>query len=192
MEFGCNAPRTRSCDHEASPGPTTPGPMLRLGIREPSDSWVAWLNQALETEGATHALLITLEYGDTWAKQKGLLDKSVELGTGYTVQLSKFTDVEIPVRFLQLTGVLLDRNGRVMGQGAEGLLAKQTGLLVTALGAHESFVAEDLQTFLNARRKELPGKPLVWQQALETLVRTLLEGGSARGPAGNAQPLSTS
>ena len=57
--------------------------------------------------------------------------------------------------------------------GAEGLLARRTPFAVSALGAQALISDEDVEKVRTARRDDLPGKPLVWQEALKSLVAQL-------------------
>ena len=74
---------------------------------------------------------------------------------------------------LQLTGTLIDRDGRAIRIGAEGLFARRTGVLVTSLGGQELLTDEDVERVRTVRRDELLGRPLVWQAALRNLVAEL-------------------
>ena len=147
---------------------------MRLAVARPSAEWTAWLGSALDAAGASRALLLTLEIGDYRMTQKSWRgDKAVFLGTNYSVNVPWLTSLETPVNVLQLTGALLDRDGKAVRIGAEGLLARRTRLLVSSVGGQELISDEDVQRLRAARREELPGQPLVWQVALRTLVAQL-------------------
>ena len=147
---------------------------MRLAVARPSAEWTAWLGTALDAAGASRALLLTLEIGDYRMTQKSWRgDKAVFLGTGYSVNAPWLTSLETPVNVLQLTGALIDRDGKAVRIGAEGLLARRTRLLVSSIGGQELISDEDVQRLRNARRDDLPGQPLVWQVALRNLVAQL-------------------
>ena len=147
---------------------------MRLAVARPSAEWVAWLNPALDASGASRALVLTLEIGDYRMTQKSWRgDKAVFLGTNYSVNVPWLTSLETPVNVLQLTGALIDREGKAVRIGAEGLLAKRTRLLVSSIGGQELIGDEDVQQLRTARRQDLPGQPLVWQVALRHLVAQL-------------------
>ena len=147
---------------------------MRLAVARPSDEWTAWLSSALGTAGAARALLITLEVGDYRMTQKSWRgDKAVFLGTGYSVNVPWLTSLETPVNVLQLTGALVDPQGKAVRIGAEGLLARRTRLLVSSMAGQELISDEDVQRLRTARRDDLPGQPLVWQVALRNLVAQL-------------------
>lgn len=120
-------------------------------------------------------MVLTLEIGHDWTRQvnfKG--DKVVDLGTGYTVRLPWLTSLETPVGVLQLTGAVVNRDGRVVRIGAEGLLARRTALMESSIGVQALIRDEDVEALRRARREDLPGQPLVWQAALqETLARLM-------------------
>ncbi len=147
---------------------------MRLAVARPSQEWTTWLSSALDAAGASRALLLTLEIGDYRMSQKSWRgDKAVFLGTNYSVNVPWLTSLETPVNVLQLTGALIDRDGKAVRIGAEGLLARRTRLLVSSIGAQELISDEDVQRLRTARREDLPGQPLVWQIALRNLVAQL-------------------
>jgi hypothetical protein len=147
---------------------------MRLAVARPSAEWTAWLTSALDAAGASRALVLTLEIGDYRMTQKSWRgDKAVFLGTNYSVNVPWLTSLETPVNVLQLTGALIDREGKAVRIGAEGLLARRTRLLVSSIGGQELISDEDVQRLRTARREEMPGQPLVWQVALRNLVAQL-------------------
>lgn len=81
--------------------------------------------------------------------------------------------LETPVSVLQLTGALIGRAGRAVRIGAEGLLARRTGIIAAGFGAQALVTDEDVEQLRTRRREDLPGRPLVWQVALRTLVERL-------------------
>jgi len=120
-------------------------------------------------------LVITLELGQYWPRQKGLsLSKEVRLGSDYAVSVPWLTSLEKPVAVVQLTGALIGRDGRAVRIGAEGLMAKRSNIVLSALGAQMLVSDEDIEQLRTLRREELPGQPLVWQVALRTLVSELI------------------
>ena len=147
---------------------------LELSVGRPSPDWIGWLGTALDSTSHDKALLITLELGQYWPRQKGLsLGKEVRLGSDYTVGVPWLTSLEHPVAVVQLTGALVGRDGRAIRIGAEGMLAKRSHILVSALGAQSLVSDEDIDRLRTLRRDDLPGQPLVWQIALKNLVSQL-------------------
>jgi hypothetical protein len=74
---------------------------------------------------------------------------------------------------VQLTGALVDREGKAVRIGAEGLLARRTRLLASAVGAQEVIGEAEIAELRTRRRADLDGAPLVWQEALRALVAQL-------------------
>lgn len=144
---------------------------LKLAVGRPSAQWITWAGEAMQAADVTHAIVLTVEVGQMLPRQSGLRgDKWVDLGTGHRASLPWLTSLETPVQVLQLTGSLVDRNGMAVRIGVEGMLAKRTRLVVSALGAQELLSPDDLATLRTRTREELPGRPLVWREAMRQLV----------------------
>ena len=172
VRFGCVTAVFGDCQDEGEPTPTNR--QLDLSVARPSAEWIAWLSGTLDAVPADHALIITLELANYWPRQKGLgLSKEVELGTGYTVGVPWLTSLEKPVAVVQLTAALVGRDGKAVRIGAEGLMARRSNLLTSALGAQRLISDEDIEKVRTQRRDDLPGQPLVWQAALRSLVAQL-------------------
>lgn len=172
VRFGCATDIVGDCvdEGEVSPG----NRRLDLSVGRPSAEWITWLDGALDGVPADHALMITLELSNYWPRQKGMsLSKEVELGTGYSVAVPWLTSLEKPVAVVQLTGALVGRDGKAVRIGAEGLLARRSNILTSALGAQRLVSDEDIEKLRTMRREDLPGQPLVWQAALRALVAQL-------------------
>ena len=147
---------------------------LRLAVGRPSESWVESIRPAAARAGASRVLLLTLEVGQYWTRQRNLRgSKEVELGTGYAVDVPWLTSLETPVTVLQLTGALIRPDGDAVRIGAEGLFPRRTRLLVSAIGGQELLSDEDVERVRTLRRDDLPARPLVWQAALRNLVAEL-------------------
>jgi len=147
---------------------------LELSVGRPSQDWIGWIVTALGSASHDKALLITLELGQYWPRQKGLsLGKEIRLGSDYTVGVPWLTSLEHPVAVVQLTGALVGRDGRAIRIGAEGMLPKRSHIVVSALGAQALVTDEDIERLRTLRRDDLPNQPLVWQVALRNLVSQL-------------------
>lgn len=171
VEFGCETPGRFDCE---APEDAGRGLTMRLAVGRPSAEWVALAAGAMDGAGVSRALVITLEIGHYWIRQSGLRgDKSVELGTGYSVSLPWLTSLEAPVPVLQLTGALVGRDGRALRIGAEGMLARRTSLPLAALGAQAMITDNEVEQLRTLRRNDIAGAPLVWQAALRQLVTSL-------------------
>lgn len=176
VQFGCEQFGSEDCDERDEEVLGRQGTRLRLAVGRPSREWIAAAQAALDSAGATHALVITLEIGQYFTRQTGLLGKKhLELGTGYTVSQPWLTSLETPVSVLQLTGAVIDREGKAVRIGAEGILARRTSLAGSAVGLQRILRDEDVAEARQLRREDLPGAPLAWQAALKHLVDSLVK-----------------
>ena len=147
---------------------------LQLSIGRPSTDWTQWIGTTLDSASQARALMITLELGQYWPRQKGLsLGKEIRLGSDYTVGIPWLTSLERPIAVVQLTGALIGRDGRAIRIGAEGMLAKRSNIALSAIGAQMLVTDDDIERLRTLRRDDLPGQPLVWQVALKNLVSQL-------------------
>jgi hypothetical protein len=177
VHFGCNVDATGDCTEEGEVEAGGANRRLQLSVGRPSEEWIGWLGGTIDSGSTDHALLITLELGQYWPHQKGVgLSKEVRLGSGYSVSIPWLTSLEKPVAVVQLTGALVARDGRAVRIGAEGLMAKRSNIVVSALGAQMLVSDEDIERIRTLRRDDLPGQPLVWQVALRSLVGQLTGG----------------
>ncbi len=151
---------------------------MQLSVTRPSAEWVAWVDSSLAASGADELVVVTLEIGQYRIRQRGLRGtKEVELGTGHTVRFPWLTSLEGSVPVLQLTGAVVGRDGKARRIGAQGLLARRTSMTVSTLGAQSLVTDAEVRELLTARRDDLPGQPLVWEEAVRQLV-TQLTGSS--------------
>jgi hypothetical protein len=186
VRFGCLSPGRALCDMEA-PGRDRRARLEHwLDVTRPSGLWVDGVTGALEAAGATHILVLNLELSEYWPR--ALVPVPIlELGADHRQELRWYTDTEAPVQVLQLTGALLDPDGRALRIGAEGLLATTSGLVMTLLDVQRTIGERDVEWLRTADRGDLPGQPLVWETALRTLVTQLLGAAALRdldaGPA---------
>jgi len=174
VRFGCEQDVEGECRSESRDVSVQGKPWMRLAVGRPSESWVVPVRGAMDEVGAGAVLVITLEVGQYWTHQRNLRgDKEVLLGTDHAARVPWLTSLDRPAQVLQLTGALLDRDGRAIRIGAEGLLARRTNLLVGALGAQEILTEEDVERVRTLRRDDLPARPLVWRVAMRNLLRNL-------------------
>jgi hypothetical protein len=174
VHFGCpRDPSDDDCSRERETSADDRRMILAVG--RPSASWVEWAGAAADRAGAPAVLVLTLEVGQYWTRQKGIFAgrKSVELGTDYSQPVPWLTSLDTPASVLQLTGALMGRDGRATRIGAEGLFARRTSFLISAVGAQALLTNEDVDRVRTLRRDELPGRPLVWQAAIRNLVAEL-------------------
>ena len=152
---------------------------MKLAVGRPSPEWTAQARERMTAAGTTRALVITLEVGQMLLRQRGLAgSKELELGTGNTVRFPWLTSLETPVPVLQLTGALVDQEGKAIRIGAEAFQAKRTPFLLSGVGAQALLRDEDVTAARTLRRDDLPGNPLAWRVALRHLVSQL----TARAP----------
>lgn len=177
VRFGCLTESGAPDDDCVADGNSTLGrerQQMRLAVGRPSPEWTARMRESMSAAGVERTLVITLEVGQMLPRQSGVLgQKSVELGTANTASLPWLTSLETPVTVLQLTGALVDREGKAIRIGAEGFVAKRTRFALSAVGAQELLRDEDVAHARTARRGDLPGEPLDWQVALWHLVAQL-------------------
>lgn len=178
VRFSCVTETSGADDECAVSGDTALGrgrQTMRLAVGRPSPEWTAWAASAMDDTGVERALVITLEVGQHFVRQRGLAGrKEVELGTDHSVSFPWLTSLETPVSVVQLTGALVGRDGKAIRIGAEGLLAKRTRIAVSSIGGQELITDEDVAELLGARRHDLPGAPLAWEVGLRTLVERLV------------------
>lgn len=168
VRFSCET-TTAGPDDECARGEGALGRddiVMHLAVGRPSASWITSAAAAMDTAHVTSLLVITLEIGQYRIRQRGLRgDKEVDLGTDRVVSLPWLTSLETPVAVLQLTGARIGRDGRATRIGAEGLLARRTNLLISAIGG-QALISD-------AEVEQLRAGPSVWQTALRQLVRGL-------------------
>ena len=174
VQFGCDTDASGDCKDAFQSENEGDERKLQLAVGRPSDDWVAWLAPVLDSAQASSALVLTLEVAQHWPRQKGWRgNKEMELGSGYTVSLPWLTSLDKPIYVLELTGALVGRTGRAIRIGAEGLLARRTAFLLSAADVQALISDADMQQVRALRRDDLPGRPLVWQVALRSLVAQL-------------------
>jgi hypothetical protein len=174
VQFGCSTIVTDP-DCEIQRETAANQRQMRLAVGRPSASWIEWAAAAADRAQASAVLVLSLETGQYWTRQAGLLGgrKVVELGTDYLQPVPWLTSLDTPAQVLQLTGALVGRDGRAIRIGAEGLFARRTGILVSSIGGQALLTDEDVERVRTLRRDELPGRPLVWQAAIRNLVAEL-------------------
>jgi len=179
VQFGCVTRSGDADDDCALDGDSVLGRdqlRMRLAVGRPSGEWTLWIDQVMADQGVDRVLVITLEVGWYLVRQRGFLGhKELELGTSHVAQLPWLTSLETPVAVLQLTGALVGPGGKALRIGAEGLLARRTGLEISALGAQALISDDDVRQLRSARREDLADEPLVWRAGLRALVSGLLE-----------------
>ena len=150
-------------------------PRMKLAVGRPSQEWIAWNAGLQQQAGVDATLVITLEVGQYLVRQAGITGrKEVDLGTGNTVHLPWLTSLDTPVSVLQITGAVIGADGKALRIGAEGLLARRTSLLVSAVGGQRVISRQDMDSVRTTRRTDLPGAPFIWEAGLRELVGSLV------------------
>jgi len=140
-----------------------------------TQEWNEFLAENMLSKSIDYVLCIQLGFSEYLPRQtdwKG--SKVLELGTGYSVQMKWLSDLNTPHEVLHLTGVLLDREGKAVSYGAEGIIYEKTDFGWSLFDIQENISDEKIQKLLEeTRREDLPGSPLNWQAALQNLVAQL-------------------
>jgi hypothetical protein len=149
-------------------------PPMVMHIRRPSPAWSQAMAAMLAREGAQYAVVVTLAVSQYPKGRQGVFGKKVMLGTGYEEKIEFLTAEDKLLEVLQLTGVLVDAQGRVVRAGAEGILARDTPFAAQVFDVSRVLDDRTLERVLTKeRRNDLPGDPLKWEVALGNLVAQL-------------------
>jgi hypothetical protein len=144
-----------------------------LIVQNPTKQWREVAGATLAADSAQFLLLVSLRIGDQYP-WSGWSGKGIRLGSGYDLSLPWLSAIDRPVTVVQLVGTVVNREGKVVRSGAEGLLASKPGALATLLGGQQAVSDRQLAELVFAtRRDDLPGQPLAWEIALRTLVSEL-------------------
>jgi hypothetical protein len=149
-------------------------PRMRLAVGRGSKPWIDSAQAVVASRNGARLVVLTLEVGQYLPRQRGIVGrKEVELGSGHTVQLPWLTSTTTPVSVLQLTGAVIGADGLAMRIGAEGIFARRTPLLVSAVGAQSTLSDSDVEEIRTRVREDLPGRPVAWKVALSELLSRL-------------------
>lgn len=174
VQFGCETESGAPDDECADRGEGALGrgsQPMRLAVGRPSAEWVVWVEELMTRAGTAEVLVVTLEVGQYWIRQRGWQGtKEIELGTDYVGKFPWLTSLETPVSVVQLTGALVDKNGKAIRIGAEGLIARRTSLPISSVGGQALITDREIEDLRTVRREDLADRPLVWQAGLCTLV----------------------
>jgi hypothetical protein len=144
---------------------------MAFEVEGPSKAWKEAARKAAG-DGVRAIVTVQLGFGDHWIRQqdwKG--NKAIGLGSGRSMPVAWLTSLDDPVQVLQLTGALVTAEGKVLRVGAEGLIARRTGMAASVAGAQEVLREEELQ----ALTAPGPAGEPVWRTALRALVAGLIE-----------------
>jgi hypothetical protein len=148
-------------------------PMV-MHLRKPSAAWSAAVAERMALEGSGYAVLVSLTISQYPKGRSGMFAKNVVLGTGHEEPVKFLTAEDKLLEVLQLTGVLVDAQGRVVRAGAEGILARDTPFAAQVFDVARDIDGRTLGRVLtHERREDLPGDPLAWEVALDNLLAQL-------------------
>lgn len=147
-------------------------PPMIIHIENASKEW----RQALKAEAQTqYVLSINIGFVHYPKADKGIFGKKVILGTGYEHKIRFLSAIDKPVEVLQISGMLLDREGNILRVGAEGMFHEDSPFWAQVLEMQKSMDDNTLRRILEEeRREDLPDRPLIWQAALKTLLEQIL------------------
>jgi DNA-binding transcriptional regulator YdaS (Cro superfamily) len=149
-------------------------PPMVLHVRKPSAAWSQAIAAQLARAGARYAVVVSLGVSQYPKGREGAFGKKVVLGTGHEEPIEFLTAEDKLLEVLQLTGVLVDAQGRVVRAGAEGILARDTPFAAQVIDVSKVLDDRTLERVLTKeRRTDLPGDPLKWEVALGNLLAQL-------------------
>lgn len=148
-------------------------PMV-LQLERPSAAWREAMSVMMAGAGTRHAVVVWLGVSQYPKGRQGAFGKKVVLGTGHQAPVRFLTAEDKLLEVLQLKGVLVDAEGRVLRAGAEGILARDTPFAAQVLDAEKVLTGDTLAgAVASDRRTDLPGVPPSWQVALGNLLAQL-------------------
>lgn len=151
-------------------------PPMAMYLEKASKEWRKSLTETMKQANADYTLLTWIGLTEYPKANKGVFKKKVVLGTGYEREIRFLSAVDKPVEVLQVTGILLDKEGTVIRAGAEGFLHEDSPFWVQALDAGTTVDDNAINKLHDEqRRTDLPGNPLAWQVALYNLIEQLLQ-----------------
>ena len=142
--------------------------------REPSKKWKQEFSKLLQANGLKYGIFLTLQVTSFYPKQKDIVGhKELPLGTEYSQELPWLTALDQPMEVLTITGALLNLNGDAISLAAEGILAQPTKFFFSVIGVTESLTSSKIKQIFSKRRDDVPGKPFIWEAALNNLLANL-------------------
>ena len=141
----------------------------------PAEHWIIEMQDICSGNNARYSLYIPLGFSEYFISMKNWKgSKELRMGTGYKVNMPWMTDLDTPAEVLHLTGALIDRKGKIVRIGGEGIIAKRTGFWTSVIGFQDMISDKMLKKLMqDERRNDLPGQPLTWQVSLQNLVAQL-------------------
>jgi hypothetical protein len=139
-----------SAEESASPADRFP-PMV-LHVERPNRAWQSAARELMAREALTHLLLLRVSVSQYPKGRRGVFAKEVQLGTGFAAPVRFLTAEDKLMQVLQVTGLLLDAEGRVLRAGAEGVLARDTPFSAQVFDVTKLLDDASLQAATRVRR----------------------------------------
>lgn len=150
-------------------------PPMIVHYAKPATGWKSAAGELAMREGATRIVVTQLDFVQYPKADKGFFGKKVVLGTHHEQDVRFLSALDKPIEVLQLSGAVLDTNGRELCAGAEGIVGSDAPFWVQVLEAGKDIDDESLARVLHTeRREDVPGAPLAWQVAADQLLWNLL------------------
>jgi hypothetical protein len=145
-------------------------------MNNPGTKWKEQLSLVMVDNDVDYAPFVTIGFSEFLIRHRSFLGKKIiDMGTGYEIPVPWLSDMEAPAEVFYISGLLLDRNGKILRAGTEGIVAQKTGFFASMFDMKELLSKDDIKRILqDERRDDLPDKPLKWQIALQNLVAQLL------------------
>lgn len=153
-------------------------PPMVLYALNGSESWKARASEIAEASGVDGILFLTVGLTEYLIRQKTILGKKeLALGTGYSVPVKWLTSLEDPIDVLHVAGALLDRTGKIIRFGAEGIVsAEPASFFESIISLRNSISDETIRMLItDKRREDLDGNPLSYRVAFQNLIAQLLQ-----------------
>lgn len=150
-------------------------PPMIAHLLKPTAAWQQAVSKLAARHSASRIVLVQLAFTQFPKADKGLFGKKVVLGTHYEEPIRVLSAVDKPVEVIELTGVVVDADGRVLRGGAEGIVGDDAPFWVQVLELGRDIEPAAIRRLVaEERRADLPGTPLKWQAALDQLLHQLL------------------
>ena len=150
-------------------------PPMIVHYAKPAAGWKAAAGDLALREGATRIVVTQLDFVQYPKADKGFFGKKVVLGTHHEKDVRFLSALDKPIEVLQISGAVLDTDGRELCAGAEGIVGSDSPFWVQVLEAGKDIDDEMLARVLHSeRREDVPGAPLAWQVAADQLLWNLL------------------
>ena len=152
-------------------------PPMVLYYKKPSVEWKQKIAAVCESKNLDYVIIIFTGLSEYMIHQKNIFGKKeLELGTGYSIPVKWLKSLDDPVDVVHVTGVLVDKTGKIRRCGAEGILAaKRQSLLESAIGIRNAIGSSQIKEITkNVVRKDLHGNPPAYKVALQNLVANLI------------------